>query len=90
MKETGFILINKNSDWTSHDVVQKLRSITKIKKIGHAGTLDPFAQGLLFLAIGKKSTKKISEYVHLDKEYIGKMYLGFTSDTYDKTGQNPF
>lgn len=86
-KITGFILINKPAGITSHDAVDQLRKITGIKKIGHAGTLDPFATGLLILAIGRQATKQIDHFVKLDKEYIAKLKFGAISDTYDKTGK---
>jgi tRNA pseudouridine55 synthase len=63
-----------------------LRKITGIKKIGHAGTLDPFASGLLICAIGREATREINQFVKLDKEYIAEIFLGATSDTYDRTG----
>ena len=87
MMETGFILINKPEDITSHDVIDALRRITKIRKIGHAGTLDPFATGLLICGIGRESTKRLFSFLKKDKEYIGRLKLGFTSDTYDKDGK---
>jgi len=85
--EGGFILINKPKGITSHDVVDKLREITKMKKIGHAGTLDPLAEGLLILGIGKKFTKKLSIFQNKDKEYIACLKLGVASDTFDKEGK---
>ncbi len=87
MIQSGFLLINKPSGPTSHDIVDQLRKITGIKKIGHAGTLDPFAEGLLILAVEREATKKISKFVKLDKEYIATLKLGATSDTYDRTGK---
>jgi len=86
MKEI-FILINKPPGITSHDVVDYLRRITKIKKIGHAGTLDPFAEGLLILGIGRQSTKKLSIFQQKDKEYVTTLRLGAESDTFDKEGK---
>ena len=86
-KKSGFLLLNKPTGPTSHDMVYKLRKITGIKKIGHAGTLDPFASGLLIMAIGRESTKQISKYVKLDKEYIATLYLGATSTTHDPEGE---
>jgi len=83
----GFILIKKPSGITSHDVVDKLREITKIKKIGHAGTLDPFAKGLLILGIGRQFTKKLSNFQKEDKEYIATLRLGAESDTFDREGK---
>jgi tRNA pseudouridine55 synthase len=85
--EGGFILINKPTGITSHDVVDKLREITKIKRIGHAGTLDPFATGLLILGIGREFTKKLSIFQKKDKEYIATLKLGAESDTFDREGK---
>lgn len=76
------LLINKPLEWTSFDVVQKLRNIIRVKKIGHAGTLDPLATGLLIICTGK-FTKKINEYMAREKEYIGTFTLGATTPTYD-------
>lgn len=81
----GFILIDKPSGPTSHDVVDMVRRATGIRKVGHAGTLDPFASGLLLIAVGK-ATKAISQFVGLDKEYIATLKFGATSDTMDRTG----
>ena len=72
---------------TSHDVVDELRKITKIRKIGHAGTLDPFATGLLILGIGREFTKKLSIFQKKDKEYIATLRLGAESDTFDRDGK---
>jgi tRNA pseudouridine55 synthase len=87
MIKGGFILINKPEGVTSHKVVERLREITKIKKIGHAGTLDPLAQGLLILAIGREYTKKLSLFQKEDKEYIATLRLGAESDTFDRDGK---
>jgi len=76
------LLIDKPYDWTSFDVVRKVRNVLKIRKIGHAGTLDPLASGLLILCTGK-FTKKINEYMASEKEYIGSFTLGATTPTYD-------
>jgi len=76
------LLIDKPYDWTSFDVVRKVRGMLKIRKIGHAGTLDPLASGLLILCTGK-FTKKINEYMAAEKEYIGSFTLGATTPTYD-------
>src|SRR6185295_15331313 len=80
--EGQVILINKPYDWTSFDVVKKIRGLIKIKKIGHAGTLDPLATGLLILCTGK-FTKKINDYMSQEKEYIGSFTRGATTPTYD-------
>lgn len=76
------LLINKPLKWTSFDVVRKLRNILKIKKIGHAGTLDPLATGLLILCTGKM-TKQIDTFQAQEKEYTGKMIIGQTTPSYD-------
>lgn len=82
----GFVLIDKPAGMTSHDVIDRLRKITGVKKIGHAGTLDPFATGLLLVAIGP-ATKKLSGFVGLDKTYETAAMLGVTSTTYDIEGE---
>lgn len=76
------ILINKPLEWTSFDVVRKIRNITRIVKVGHAGTLDPLASGLLIVCTGK-FTKNINEYMGMEKEYTGTFTLGATTPTYD-------
>lgn len=76
------LLIDKPLRWTSFDVIQKLRNIIRIKKIGHAGTLDPLATGLLIVCTGK-FTKKINEYMAQEKEYTGTITIGSTTPTYD-------
>jgi len=81
----GLLLVDKPAGWTSHDVVAKVRNILKIRADGHAGTLDPFATGLLVLGIGK-GTKKLTALVGVDKEYEAVIRLGATSDTFDKEG----
>jgi tRNA pseudouridine55 synthase len=82
-EDTGrVLLINKPFQWTSFDVVNKLRYKLKTKKIGHAGTLDPLATGLLIICVGKM-TKRIEEFMGLEKEYTGKFVLGQTTPSYD-------
>ena len=76
------LLFNKPSGWTSFDVVNKIRWASGAKKVGHAGTLDPLATGLLILCTGKM-TKQISEFQDLKKEYTGTIKLGITTDSYD-------
>jgi tRNA pseudouridine55 synthase len=76
------LLIDKPLHWTSFDVVRKMRHILQIKKIGHAGTLDPLATGLLIVCTGK-FTKKINEYMAAEKEYSGTITLGAVTPTYD-------
>lgn len=87
MTDKGFLLINKPKDWTSHDVIAYLRKVTGIKKIGHAGTLDPFATGLLIVGVGREYTKRLDEFKALPKTYIATLKLGAISDTYDSTGK---
>jgi tRNA pseudouridine55 synthase len=77
------ILVNKPLTWTSTDVVRKLKGILKVKKIGHAGTLDPLASGLLIICTGKK-TKTIPYIQDEEKEYTGTFYLGATTPSFDK------
>lgn len=84
--ESGFILIDKPAGMTSHDVVDRLRRISGIKKIGHAGTLDPFATGLLIMGVGREATRQLDRFLKLDKEYIATLKLGAVSDTYDRDG----
>ena len=81
-EEGQVLLINKPLEWTSFDVVRKIRSAIKIKKVGHAGTLDPLATGMLILCTGK-FTKRINEYMSQEKEYTGTFTLGATTPTYD-------
>lgn len=76
------ILIDKPLEWTSFDVVKKIRYLIKIKKIGHAGTLDPLATGLLILCTGKR-TKSIEQFMADEKEYTGTFTLGQTTPSYD-------
>lgn len=68
-------------------MVGYLRKITRIKKIGHAGTLDPFATGLLLVGIGREATKRLEEFKEMKKVYVATMQLGAVSDTFDATGK---
>jgi tRNA pseudouridine55 synthase len=81
-EEGKVILLNKPLHWTSFDAVRKIRNLIKIKKVGHAGTLDPLATGLLIICTGK-FTKKINEYQAQEKEYTGSFTLGAVTPTYD-------
>jgi tRNA pseudouridine55 synthase len=83
----GILLVDKPSGITSHDVVKWARRVTGIKRIGHTGTLDPLASGLLILLIGRSFTKLQAQYLKADKEYLCQGKLGFVSDTYDCTGE---
>ncbi|HQF57517.1 MAG TPA: tRNA pseudouridine(55) synthase [Candidatus Magasanikbacteria bacterium] len=94
-----FLLINKPEGWTSFDVVNyirkqikqsptyKLKTKNSKLKVGHAGTLDPFATGLLIIGVGRENTKKLDKFKNLPKTYIATLKLGFVSDTFDKTGK---
>jgi tRNA pseudouridine55 synthase len=81
-EEGQVLLVDKPIEWTSFDVVRKIRSLIHIKKVGHAGTLDPLATGLLIVCTGK-FTKRINEYMAQEKEYTGSFTLGATTPTYD-------
>ncbi|MBD3311282.1 MAG: tRNA pseudouridine(55) synthase TruB [Candidatus Magasanikbacteria bacterium] len=97
--KNGYLLIDKPKDWTSHDVVAYIRKIykrylrhndspkPKRPKVGHAGTLDPFATGLLIVALGRDATKKIDQFKDMKKTYLANIKLGAYSDTQDSTGQ---
>src|ERR1044072_2820219 len=82
----GVLLVDKPRDHTSHDVVARLRGKLKMKRIGHAGTLDPMATGLLIVLVGKATS--LSQYlISLDKEYEGTIELGKVTDTQDADGE---
>lgn len=81
----GFLNVYKPQGKTSHDVVAILKRITKIKQIGHTGTLDPFAEGVLPICIGKST--RLIEYLNDDKAYIGTIKLGESTTTYDTEGE---
>jgi len=83
--EDQLLLIDKPVDWTSHDVVNKVRGIFHTRRVGHAGTLDPFATGLLILGVNK-ATKQLTALVGLDKTYVATARLGATSTTEDTEG----
>ena len=81
----GFLNVYKPKGITSHDVVSALRRITKVKQIGHTGTLDPFAEGVLPICIGKAT--RLIEYLDDDKAYTGTIQLGSSTTTYDLEGE---
>ena len=81
-EEGKVLLINKALRWTSFDAVRKIRNLIGIKKVGHAGTLDPLATGLLIICTGK-FTKRINEFMAQEKEYTGSFTLGAITPTYD-------
>jgi len=82
----GFLLINKPIGPTSHDMVHAMRNVLHERSIGHIGTLDPAASGLLVLAVGKKALKVIEFYSGLQKQYEASITLGKISSTYDQEG----
>jgi tRNA pseudouridine55 synthase len=81
----GVLVIDKPAGWTSHDVVAKIRNITKVKKVGHTGTLDPFATGVLALTLGS-ATRLTNYFVSSDKVYRGVIRFGFATTTFDIDG----
>ena len=84
--QDGVLIVHKEAGWTSHDVVAKVRALLKESKVGHAGTLDPSATGVLPILVGRAT--RIAEYlVDWDKEYRAQLRLGETTDTQDATGQ---
>lgn len=82
----GIVVVNKEKDYTSHDVVNVIRRILGTRKVGHTGTLDPNAEGVLPICVGK-STKVSDMLMFSDKEYIAEVKLGLTTDTYDIWGE---
>lgn len=84
----NILFIKKPPGPTSHDIVDQVRKITHEKRIGHTGTLDPFAEGLLIVLVGRKTTKRQSEFMKLDKEYVATLRLGQETDTGDLTGKS--
>lgn len=84
----GFLNIYKPVGMTSHDVVSVLRRVTKIKQIGHTGTLDPFAEGVLPICIGKAT--RLIEYLQDDKEYLATAQFGAATNTFDLDGEKVF
>jgi tRNA pseudouridine55 synthase len=85
-EEGQVLLVNKPLGWTSFDVVRKIRNMARIPKVGHAGTLDPLATGLLIVCTGR-FTKQINSYMAKEKEYTGIFTLGATTPTYDLESQ---
>lgn len=82
----GFLLIDKPAGPTSHDIVGQVRRVLGEKKVGHLGTLDPAATGLMVLAVGAKALKVVELYNHLEKEYEADVLFGAVSTTYDREG----
>ncbi|MBS0604646.1 MAG: tRNA pseudouridine(55) synthase TruB [Verrucomicrobia bacterium] len=85
--QEGILPVSKPKTKTSFSLVSTLRRLTGIRTIGHAGTLDPFADGVMVLLIGKKYTQLSNRFLNQDKEYIATVHLGITTDSYDIDGQ---
>jgi len=81
------VAVYKPPGMTSHDVIDEIRRRTGIKKVGHAGTLDPFARGVLVVGIGREATRQLGRFAKLEKEYIAKIKLGWNSTTDDVEGE---
>ncbi len=86
MTHSGLLLVDKESGWTSHDVVQRARRVFGQRKIGHCGTLDPAATGLLVLTLGK-ATRLTRFLISAPKSYSGTVRFGISTDTYDASGK---
>lgn len=86
MIKKGILAINKPRDWTSFDVVNKIKHILKIKRVGHLGTLDPLATGVLLVTIGK-ATKLFDFYQNKEKTYLAKFEFGYETDSLDSAGK---
>jgi tRNA pseudouridine55 synthase len=82
LAEGEMLLVDKPRGWTSFDVVNKIRSLFHVRKVGHAGTLDPMATGLLVICSGRK-TKELDQFMGLEKEYEGEMILGARTPSFD-------
>lgn len=86
-KISGIFAVYKPKGPTSYDILREIKKITGIKKVGHAGTLDPLASGVLVIGIEREATKKLGEVVKKEKEYLAKIKLGITSTTDDEEGE---
>lgn len=82
----GFLLVDKPKGFTAFDLVAILRKRLNVRTIGHAGTLDPMATGVMVMLVGKKFTTLSNQFLNEDKEYIARIYLGAETDTYDAEG----
>lgn len=85
-KPSGILLVNKPKGKTSFNVVSAVRRASGVQKVGHAGTLDPLATGVLILLVGKDYTRLSDSFLLQDKEYIGTLRLGVRTDSYDAEG----
>ena len=86
-EKEGILLVNKQINKTSFSIVSLLRKVLKKKKIGHSGTLDPLADGLMIMLIGSKYTRLSNHFTSLGKEYLATLHLGQITDTYDSEGE---
>ena len=82
----GLVVVDKPNGWTSHDVVGRTRRLARTRKVGHAGTLDPMATGVLPLVIGR-ATRLAQFYTRNDKSYRATVWFGFATDSYDSDGK---
>ncbi len=87
MNHEGILLVDKSAGSTSFQIVSLLRRLTRIETIGHAGTLDPFATGVMVMLIGRPYTRKSDQFLQSDKQYRATLTLGMATDTYDLEGQ---
>lgn len=85
-----FFAVNKPKGISSNGLLNKIRKIANTKKVGHGGTLDPLASGVLVVAIGRESTKKLTSSIRGNKEYVAEVFLGATSTTDDEEGEKDF
>ncbi len=85
-QKSGLLLIDKPADFSSHDIIAICRRILKTKKIGHSGTLDPMATGLLILLVGREATRRQDAFLKLSKTYSARLKLGTETDTWDAYG----
>ena len=86
-QKSGILLIDKPADFSSHDIIAIARRVLKTKKIGHSGTLDPMATGLLILLIGREATRRQDAFLKLSKTYRARLKLGTETDSWDAYGQ---
>jgi tRNA pseudouridine55 synthase len=87
MNNQGILLVDKAPGSTSFHIVAQLRRLLKIDKIGHAGTLDPFATGVMVMLVGRDFTRRSDEFLSCDKEYRATLHLGITTNSFDIDGQ---
>ena len=86
-QKSGLLLIDKPADFSSHDIIAIARRILKTKRIGHSGTLDPMATGLLILLVGREATKLQPQFLQLSKTYQAVLKLGIETNTWDRYGE---